>query len=94
MENSIMTNEAQAQEVLALIPASFQQAFNIKLEWREESKGYSLLVHECSTGFCEAERVRVSARHPYGIELRCGNTSVLLYLRTEIDMKFYIITII
>lgn len=89
---TIQTSEAQAQEVLALIPAAYQEAFNIKLEWREESKGYSLLVHECSTGFCFPEKVKVEARPPYSIELRCGNTSVMLYLNGQ--MKFFIITIL
>lgn len=92
METLTATNEEQAREVLALIPASFQEAFRIKLEWREESKGYSLLVHECSTGFCFPEKVKVEAKPPHSIELRCGNTALLLYLTGQ--MKFYIITII
>lgn len=87
---TIQTNEAQAQEVLALIPASFQEAFRIKLAFLETTGIWSLLVGECSVSFAFLEKVQVEAE-PSTVRIKSGTTTLILYGGTH---KFYTIIIL
>lgn len=88
--NTIQTNEAQAQEVLALIPASFQEAFRIKLVYLEGAAMWSLLVGECSASFAYLEKVQVQAEDGV-VRIKSGTTTLHLYGGSH---KFYTITIL
>jgi hypothetical protein len=90
--NTIQTNEAQAQEVLALIPASFQEAFRIKLVYLEHTGIWSLLVGECSASFAHLEKVQVQVdAEPSTVRIKSGTTTLHLYGGSH---KFYTITIL
>lgn len=91
--NTIQTNEAQAHEVLALIPASFQEAFRIKLVYLEASEIWSLFVGECATNFTHLEKVQVKVETEMGgtVRIKSGTTTLHLYGGSH---KFYTITII
>lgn len=62
METITATAEAQAQEVLALIPERFREEFGVKLE-TYNYKGYaihSLMINKCSLTFGAADKLSVS----------------------------------
>lgn len=89
---TIQTNEAQAQEVLALIPVAYQEAFRIKLAYLETTGIWSLFVGECSASFAHLEKVQVKVEaEPSTVRIKSGTTTLILYGGSH---KFYTITIL
>lgn len=72
------TNEAQAQEVLALIPASFQEAFRIKLVYLEAAEIWSLLVGECAASYAYLDKVEVQVESGV-VRIKSNTTTLHLY---------------
>lgn len=88
--NTTHTNEAQAQELLALIPASFQEAFRIKLVYLEGAAMWSLLIGECSASFAYLDKLEVQAEDGV-VRIKSGATTLHLYAGSY---KFYTLTIL
>ena len=89
---TIQTNEAQAQEVLALIPAAYQEGFRIKLILLETAGVWSLSVGECSASFAHLEKVQIQVEaEPSTVRIKSGTTTLHLYGGSH---KFYAITIL
>jgi hypothetical protein len=56
---TIISNEAQAQELLALIPERFKEAFDIKAKYSETFGEYQINVGLCCASFLDLSKLKV-----------------------------------